>query len=108
MQKTVKATEIYEAVLMEAGLKPEEESNKRKLNNKLTFLMEQVALRDKNEFKEKREVKKKNSEEIEIKSGRDIKIPICDAAIVRNLLIEAISEDGMIYDWFNGNVDTII
>jgi len=86
----VKITEIYNEVLKVSNLNTEEESNKRLLLNKLTFLVEQVVLRSKKEFK----------------PGRDIKIPKCDAAIVRNLLIEAISGEGIVYDWFNGNVDT--
>lgn len=57
--------------------------------NRLTFLLEQVVLRNKKEFKLR----------------RDIKIPKCDVAIVRNLLKEAISGKGIVYDWFNGNAD---
>lgn len=90
MINIVKITEVYNEVLKVSNLNTEEESNKRLLLNKLTFLVEQVVLRSKKEFK----------------PGRDIKIPKCDAAIVRNLLIEAISGEGIVYDWFNGNVDT--
>ena len=90
MRSEVKITEIYNEVLKASNINTEEESNKRLLLNKLTFLVEQVVLRSKKEFK----------------PGRDIKIPKCDAAIVRNLLIEAISGEGIVYDWFNCNVDT--
>ncbi|MCB2301097.1 hypothetical protein [Clostridium tagluense] len=91
MGNTVKVADIFRGVLMISNLDPNLDSNKRNLNNKLTFLMKQVVLRNKSEFK----------------PGRDIKIPMCDASIVRNLLVESISGKGIVYDWFNGNVDVM-
>ena len=51
MSNVVKITEIYNEVLRVSNLNTEEESNKRLLLNKLTFLVEQVVLRSKKEFK---------------------------------------------------------
>ena len=38
----------------------------------------------------------------------DAVVPVNDAPIVRDLLIESVNDDddNMIYDWFNGNIDT--
>lgn len=88
MDNMIKASEIYKEVLKIANI-DDIDSNKRNLNNKLTFLLEQVALSEKQKFKK----------------GKFIMIPLCDAPIVRNLLVLAISGEGAAYDWFNGNVN---
>lgn len=88
----VTAAKIYEQVIEMTGF-ADDDSTKRKLRNKMTFLLEQVALRRVSEFKQ----------------GRDIVIPRNDAPIIRNLLALAIDdgeEGNMIVDWFNGNIDT--
>ena len=90
MENMVKAAEIYKAVQSALGYQELDESLTRNLRNKMNFLMEQVALRKVSEFKK----------------GRDIFIPVNDAAIIRNLLMLAICDDDMVYDWFNGNIDT--
>lgn len=40
----------------------------------------------------------------------DTVMPVNDAAIVRNLLIESVNDDGesMIYDWFDGNDTSVM
>ena len=90
--KTIKASEIYKDILEYQNYKQDSdaaESVKRTLRNKMNFLLEQVALRKVSEFKR----------------GNAIHIPICDAAIVRNLLLCSIQPKGLVVDWFNGSLD---
>ena len=90
--KTIKASEIYKDILEYQNYKQDSdaaESVKRNLRNKMNFLLEQVALRKVSEFKR----------------GNAIHIPICDAAIVRNLLLCSIQPKGLVVDWFNGSLD---
>lgn len=91
MENVVKTADIFREVLCRMNLNEEDESNKRRLNNKLTFLFENVALQPKSDYK----------------AGRDIKIPACDAPIVRNLLMLSIDDSSMVYHWFNNNVDMV-
>lgn len=88
-ENKVKAAEIYKEVIKMLGY-ADDDSTKRNLRNKMNFLLEQVALRKVMDFKD----------------GKNLYIPCNDAAIIRNLLMLAISDDGMIVDWFNGNIDT--
>lgn len=92
MCRTVTAAKIYEQVIQMTGV-ADDESTKRKLRNKMTYLLEQVALRKVSD----------------LKKGRDILIPWNDAPIIRNLLALSIDdgdEGNMFVDWFNGNLDT--
>lgn len=67
-----------------------EESVTRNLRNKMTFLLEQVALRKVSDFKR----------------GNNIFIPDNDAPIVRNLLMCSMDDDyPWIVDWFNEALD---
>lgn len=89
--RMMKMQPVYDAVIEHYGWDAYKSSKNRLLRMKYTFLFENVVLRRKEDFKIR----------------GDAVIPVTDAAIVRNLLIEAVNDDGenMIYDWFNGNVD---
>ena len=87
----MKASDIYREILQIKGITGSaEESMTRNLRNKMTFLLEQVALRKVSDFK----------------SGNVINIPEMDVPIVRNLLMCSIDDEfPWIVDWFNGSLD---
>lgn len=89
----VKAADIYKEILIRQGYDPNSEaaeSVKRTLRNKMSFLVEQVALQKVSDFKE----------------GNNVMIPDFDAPIVRNLIIASLDEeDRIIADWFNQSLD---
>lgn len=90
----VKVQTVYDSIREHYGWdsRLNKDSKDRLLRLKLSFLLKNIVLRRTEDFKNR---------------GNAV-LPINDAAIVRNLLIEAVNDDGenMIYDWFNGNVDT--
>lgn len=90
----VKVQTVYDAIREHYGWDshPNKDSKDRLLRLKFSFLLKNIVLRRTEDFKNR----------------GDAVIPVTDAAIVRNLLIEAVNDDGenMIYNWFNGNVDT--
>lgn len=96
MGKMIKAQDVFDEVITYYGWTDDPdidiESKRKLLRNKYTFLAKNVVFRDRKNFKQ---------------SGSHM-IPVGEAPIVRDLLIEAIStqEDNMICDWFNGRVDT--
>ena len=83
---------IYDEIIQHYSWGNYEEPKKRLLRKKYSFLQKNLVLCDPTAFKEK---------------GANF-VPANDAPIIRDLLIEAVndSEDSMIVDWFNGNVDT--
>ena len=83
---------IYDDVISHYNWQNYDESKRRLLRKKYAFLQRNLVLCSPSEFKSK---------------GDNV-IPLADAAIVRDILIEAVNdgEDNMIYDWFNGRVDT--
>lgn len=88
----VKASDIYKEILQKQGYTlgtEAAESLTRNLRNKMNFLLEQVALRKVSDFKK----------------GNATYVPVCDAAIVRNLLMCSIESEGIIVDWFNSSLD---
>jgi hypothetical protein len=88
---SVKAADIYREILetLEIG-ESAAESTTRNLRNKMTFLLEQVALRKVSDFK----------------IGNNIYISNNDAPIVRNILMCSMDDDyPYIVDWFNGALD---
>ena len=86
----MKASDIYKEIIEVKGLKSAEESVTRNLRNKMTFLLEQVALRKVSDFKK----------------GNNIFIPENDAPIVRNLLMCSLDDEyPWIVDWFNESLD---
>lgn len=89
--KKVKAADIYKDIMDKNGIREDaRESYVRNLRNKMAFLLEQVALGKRSDFKD----------------GRNVMIPECDAPIVRNLIMASIDDDyPAIIDWFNGAVD---
>lgn len=85
-----KAADIYKDIIRKKGLEAAEESVVRNLRYKMTFLLEQVALRQVTEYKQ----------------GKNILIPDNDAPIVRNLLMCSIDDEyPFIVDWFNQSLD---
>lgn len=91
----LKAQHIFDSVIKEVYGVPAShagiDSYRKLMRNKYTFLMQNIVLRDRSDFKER---------------GNHM-IPEREAPIVRNLLIAAIKEDedSMIPDWFNGKLD---
>ena len=88
---TVTAASIYREILTINNI-PEsmKDSYLRNLRNKFRFIVESVALRRMDEYKD----------------GRNIMIPACDAPIVRNLILASLDDDyPFIVDWFNGALD---
>lgn len=86
-----KAADIYREI-MEQQDKAEmvQESCSRNLRKKMTFLIEQIALRHTDEFKE----------------GNNIYIPDKDVSIVRNLLMSSLDDKyPYIVRWFNNSID---
>lgn len=86
-----KAADIYREI-MEQQDKAEmvQESCSRNLRKKMTFLIEQIALRHTDEFKE----------------GNNIYIPNNDVSIVRNLLMSSLDDKyPYIVRWFNNSID---
>lgn len=86
-----KAADIYREI-MEQQDKAEmvQESCSRNLRKKMTFLIEQIALRHTDEFKE----------------GNNIYIPNKDVSIVRNLLMSSLDDKyPYIVRWFNNSID---
>lgn len=83
---------IYDEVIQHYSWGNYEEAKKRLLRKKYSFLQKNLVLCDPEQFKEK---------------GANY-VPANDAAIIRELLIEAVndSEESMVVDWFNGKVDT--
>lgn len=90
----MKMQSVYDAVIGHYGWDSNDykSSKNRLLRMKYSFLFKNIVLRRAEDFK----------------SRGDAVIPVNDAAIIRNLLIESVNDDGenMIYDWFNGNIDT--
>ncbi len=87
----MKASDIYKQIIRITGV-PEsaEDSVTRNLRNKMTFLLEQVALRNVADFKH----------------GNNIIIPDNDAPIVRNLIMCSMDDEyPWIVDWFNNSLD---
>lgn len=82
---------IYDEIIQHYGWENYEEAKKRLLRKKYSFLQKNLVLCDPEQFKEK---------------GMNY-VPINDAPIIRELLIEAVndSEKNMVVDWFNGKVD---
>ena len=90
--KAVKASAIYADIIARNGINEvDEESYVRNLRNKMTFIVEHIALRKMSDFK----------------NGKNIMIPVNDAPIVRNLIIAALDEENFpcVVDWFNGALD---
>ena len=87
----MKASDIYKQIIRITGVPASaEDSVTRNLRNKMTFLLEQVALRKVSDFKR----------------GNNIFIPDNDAPIVRNLLMCSMDDDyPWIVDWFNEALD---
>lgn len=87
----MKTSEIYkEIIAIENIPQVAEESITRNLRNKMTFLVEEVALRRISEFKK----------------GNVINIPDKDAPIVRKLLMCSLDDKcPWIVDWFNRSLD---
>lgn len=90
----MKMQSVYDAVIENYGWDSNtyKSSKNRLLRMKYAFLIKNIVLRRAEDFKNR----------------GDAVIPVNDAPIVRNLLIESVNDDGenMIYDWFNGNIDT--
>lgn len=87
----IKVQSIYDDVISHYGWKGYEDAKYRLLRNKYKFLVENVLKRDKKDYLYK----------------KSDMLPLCDAPIVRELLIMSVDgECGIVYDWFNGNVDT--
>lgn len=91
-ENIVSLQDIYDEVIQHYGWEKYEEAKKRLLRKKYSFLQKNLVLCNPEDFKEK---------------GANY-VPANDAAIIRELLIEAVndSEDNMVVDWFNGKVDT--
>ena len=91
-EKRVSLQVIYNEVIQHYSWGNYEETKKRLLRKKYAFLQKNLVLCDPEDFKEK---------------GANF-VPTNDAAIIRELLIEAVndSEESMVVDWFNGKVDT--
>ena len=91
----IKAQHIFDSIIKEVyGITPDHigiDSCRKQVRNRYSFLMQNIVLRDRGDFKEK---------------GSHM-IPEREAPIIRDLLSAAIKEDGdsMIPDWFNGNLD---
>ena len=87
----MKASDIYKQIVKITEVPATaEESVTRNLRNKMTFLLEQVALRKVSDFKR----------------GNNIFIPDNDAPIVRNLLMCSMDDEyPWIVDWFNNSLD---
>lgn len=83
---------IYDEVIHHYSWENYEEAKKRLLRKKYSFLQKNLVLCNPENFKEK---------------GANY-VPANDAAIIRELLIEAVndSEESMVVDWFNGKIDT--
>ena len=90
--KAVKASEIYNDIIARNGINEvDAESYARNLRNKMTFIVEHIALRKMSDFKK----------------GKNVMIPVNDAPIVRNLIMAALDEEDFpcVVDWFNGALD---
>lgn len=88
---------VYDSIIKHYGWETYETSKKRLLRKKYAFLQKHLVLCNSKEFVDASGNFPKNM------------IPICDAPIIRNLLLEAVNdaeEDNLVYEWFNGNVDT--
>ncbi len=83
---------IYDEIIHHYSWENYEEAKKRLLRKKYSFLQKKLVLCNPEDFKEK---------------GANY-VPANDAAIIRELLIEAVndSEESMVVDWFNGKIDT--
>lgn len=83
---------IYDKVIHHYSWENYEEAKRRLLRKKYSFLQKNLVLCNPEDFKEK---------------GANY-VPANDAAIIRELLIEAVndSEESMVVDWFNGKIDT--
>lgn len=87
----IKVQAIYDEVITHYAWKGYEDAKYRLLRNKYRFLVENVLKRDKKDYLYK----------------KSDMLPLCDAPIVREFLIMSVDGDcGIVYDWFNGNVDT--
>ena len=91
MSETVKASEIYEEIIAINGINEvDKDSYIRNLRNKMTFIIEHVALRSVSDFKK----------------GNNIMIPANDAPIVRNLIMASLDDEySYIVDWFNNSLN---
>ena len=91
MNETVKASEIYEEIIAINGINEvDKDSYIRNLRNKMTFIIEHVALRSVSDFKK----------------GNNIMIPVNDAPIVRNLIMASLDDEySYIVDWFNNSLN---
>lgn len=92
IENRIDMNSIYDEVIAHYGWGAYEDSKKRLLRKKYSFLQKNLVLCDPEDFKEK---------------GTNY-VPKNDAPIIRNLLIAAVddSEKNIIVDWFNGKVDT--
>lgn len=91
-ENRIEMNSIYDEVIAHYGWGNYEDSKKRLLRKKYSFLQKNLVLCDPEDFKEK---------------GTNY-VPSNDAPIIRELLIAAVDdkEKNIIVDWFNGKVDT--
>lgn len=85
----IKMQDIYDQIISEEDYKSDSDSRSRLLRKKFNFIIEKILFCQKDEFKV---------------SGR-YEVPILDAPIVKNLLVESLDEDSIICDWFNESLD---
>lgn len=91
MNNTISIADICKDVCTLLGV-PFDDSRRRLLNKRVTFLLEQVAFVDKSDLT-------KNGQ-------KKMFVPETDAAIIRNILQACETEDGeLIVKWINGSLD---
>lgn len=87
--KYIRIKEIYDEIIKENNWESYRDSKERLLRKKFQFIIEKILHCKKDNFK--------------IKGNYEI--PILDASIVKNLLLEAIGDGNIVHDWFNENLN---
>lgn len=85
----IKMQDIYGCILLKDNSSTDVESRNRLLRKKFDFIMKKILFCKKDDFK----------------VGGHYQIPIFDAPIVKNLLVESLNEESIVCDWFNENLD---
>ncbi|NOW07651.1 hypothetical protein [Clostridium beijerinckii] len=81
--------DIYDEIIKENNWESYRESKERLLRKKFQFIVEKILHCKKDNFK--------------IKGNYEI--PILDAPIVKNLLLQAIDDENIVHDWFNESLN---
>lgn len=89
IMKYIKVQDIYDQIISNEDYMSDSDSRSRLLRKKFNFIMEKILFCRKDDFKV---------------SGH-YAIPVLDAPIVKNLLVQSLDQDSIICDWFNGSLD---